>query len=239
MKALILFFGTFFLVAFTDNSHIEKSTYQGVAKDLKSQGFIYREIHKEIHDKNKHVITQTDFVDSKNYVFAKRTLDFSKSKIKPDYSLTDYRNGLMEKVTYNTSGITITFRENTNAKPIVKTIEVPEPAIVDGGFNYFVKQEWSSLMNGNASYFNFVSTERQTYYRFRILVDEEKTNRNSQQVVVRMEPSNTILRALVDPIFITYNTNTKQIINYKGISNIKDDNGDNYFAILTYPTVGP
>ncbi len=142
----------------------------------------------------------------------------------------------MESVVNRNGIYTISYRENNSTDVIIKTLEVPEPAVVDGGFNYFVKNEWDNLVKGSTAHFNFISTARQDYYRFQLSKIESS---NENEMLVKMEPSNYILRVLLDPIYITYNLSTKRIINYTGISNIKDIEGNNLFATLTYPTVGP
>ena len=239
MKTLYLLVVFFSLSAFTPPSNIETIVYDGIAKDMVSQQVIYRESHNEIYAQKNHVKSETRFFDGNNNLIAKRDLDFSKSKTKPQYSLYDYRTGWKESVVNKNGVYTIEYRENHNSKPIVKTLEVPEPAVVDGGFNYFVKTEWDNLMKGETLVFNFISTARQDYYRFQLTKTAEETVGNSNEVIIKMEPANYLLRTLLDPILITYNIETKRIINYIGISNIKDNQGENYFATLTYPTVGP
>lgn len=237
MKYAILFIVPILFSAFKSSTTSNDMIYEGVAKDMETQELIYREIHKEIYDEKEHIITQTNFVNAKNQLIAKRTLDFSKSKTQPHYTLNDYRMGLKEEVSNQNGNFTIVYQENSQAPLIRKEIKVPEPAIVDGGFNFFVKQKWALLLNGGTAHFNYVSTERQAYYRFQISISE--INENKGTVIIKMEPVNYFLRVLLDPILITYNRETRRIIDYKGISNIKNKDGDNHIAVLNYPTVGP
>ena len=166
-------------------------------------------------------------------------LDFSNSKISPYYTLTDYRNGAYESVRYTNGAYLIEYKENKDEKTVLKSITAPSPVVVDGGFNYFVKQEWEKLMRGEIVLFNYISTARQDYYRFQLTIKKNNPSLQNEQVIVIMEPTNYILRALLDPIYITYNKKTKRIIEYSGISNIKDRNGETQVATLTYPTIGP
>lgn len=242
MKLIIITSVLFVFYSFkpsSDTSINNSVVYQGVAIDMESQEIIYREVHNEIHNTQGHVVTQTNFFDANENLIAERNLDFSKSKTSPAYSLKDLRTGLKEEVTNKNGIFNITFKENKNSPTLNKLIEVPEPAIVDGGFNYFVKSEWENLMAGNTSHFNFISTARQDYYRFQLSKIESSNSGTQHEIIIKMEPANYILRALLDPIIITYNARTKRIINYTGISNIKDIEGGNHFASLSYPTVGP
>ena len=239
MNTIILFsfFSTFVENPISTND--KTLVFQGIAKDLVSREMLYREVHSEIYSEKGHYRTQTNFFGSNNRLIATRNLDFTNSKSRPEYTFHDYRTGSKESVTNKNGIFTITYQENRESPLILKSIEVPEPAVVDGGFNYFVKSEWNRLKEGKTVVFNFISTARQDYYRFQLSMQANKNNAQNNHVTIIMEPVSYILKALLDPVIITYDKNTQRIVNYRGISNIKDLTGNSYFATLTYPEMGP
>ncbi|WP_421920388.1 hypothetical protein [Marinifilum sp.] len=237
MKNLLLIILTLSLSSFTSNTN--ERTYEGVAKDKKSKQIIYKEVHEELFKEGKHIGTITWFVCKNNIEFAKRELDFSKSFQKPSYKLIDNRNGLIEEVTHKGGNhFDIRYRKNTNSKLKKKNIYVPEPAVVDGGFNYFIKNNWDRIISEEHINFNFLSAAFQNYFNFIIHRAKEKEKADNI-IVLKMESKRTLLKLIMNPIYIAYDANTKRICHYEGISNIRDANGSSYKAILQYPKLGP
>lgn len=220
-------------------SDLGKRTFEGIAKDKSSNEFIYKEIHDEIFSNGKHVQTITSFVCENDNEFAKRNLDFSKSFQQPTYLLVDSRTGLMESITPIGDNVyEIQYQKNHKSKLKSKRLKVPDPAIVDGGFNYFIKENWEKIVDNQKLYFNFLSPAFQDYFSFQIFkVDSNQENMNL--VKLRMESRQVFLRLLMKPIFVYYDTDTKQIVKYEGISNIRDLDGNSYKALLHYPEEGP
>lgn len=221
------------------SSGTEDRTYEGIAIDNKSLEFIYKEIHEELFEDGRHVGTITSFVCNNNNEFAKRVLDFSNSYQKPVYKLTDSRSGLIEEVIPKENNyFDIRYRKNTKSKLKEKSIFVPEPAIVDGGFNYFIKENWDKIISEEQLDFNFLSVAFQDYFSFRIYrIKEKETVANT--IVLKMESQNAFLRLLMNPIYIAYDVNSKRISKYEGISNIRNKKGSSYKALLQYPELGP
>jgi hypothetical protein len=237
MKNIALLLVAFLFYGFS--SGIEDKTYEGIAKDNKSLKFIYKEIHEELYEEGKHIRTITSFVCDKNNEFAKRELDFRNSFQKPTYRLIDNRSGLIEEVTHKGNNqFDIRYRKSTKSKLKEKSIFVPEPAIVDGGFNYFIKNNWDRILSEEQLNFNFLSVAFQDYFSFRIYrVKQKESSKNA--IVLKMESQSALLRMLMNPIYISYDSESKRILKYEGISNIRDLNGSSYKALLQYPELGP
>ncbi|NOU61184.1 hypothetical protein [Marinifilum caeruleilacunae] len=237
MKNILIVFAAFLFYGFSSGSN--DNTYEGIAIDNKSLEFIYKEIHKELFEEGKHIRTITSFVCDENNEFAKRELDFRNSFQKPTYRLTDNRSGLLEEVTYRGNNqFDIRYKKNKKSKLKEKSLFVPEPAIVDGGFNYFIKENWDQILSEQKLDFNFLSVAFQDYFSFRIYRVKEK-EQNDKMVVLKMESQSALLRVLMNPIYISYDSDTRRILKYEGISNIRNPKGSSYKALLQYPELGP
>lgn len=237
MKTIFKLLIVFSIYGFTVGT--EDRTYEGIAKDRKSNEFIYKEVHKEIFMSGEHVQTITSFLCNNNEEFARRELDFSTSFEKPFYLLKDSRSGLLEKVVHKGDNFfEISYQKNHDSKQKTKTLYVPEPAIVDGGFNYFIKNNWHKLEKNEKLTFNFLSVAFQDFFPFRIYkVDQKQDEENI--MLLKMECDKLLLRVLMAPIMIHYDTSSKRIFKYEGISNIRDESGSSYRALLQYPNLGP
>ncbi|MDE5418852.1 hypothetical protein L3049_12625 [Labilibaculum sp. DW002] len=237
MKKLLFIIILFSFYGF--RSGTENRVYEGIAMDKNSLEFIYKEVHQEIFREGKHLETQTSFVGENGSEFAHRELDFRNSFQKPNYLLMDERSGLLEEVIHlGANQFGIRYQKNYNSKLKEKSIYVPEPAVVDGGFNYYIKNNWNKLMAEEKLVFNFLSVAFQDYFTFRIYKVDEQTN-NPNIVVLRMECQKLFLRVLMNPIYVHYDLQSKRISKYEGISNIRDQEGHSYKALLNYPELGP
>jgi hypothetical protein len=217
-------------------------TYNGSAYDKKSSEFYYSEIYEEVMESNKHVATNITYKNSQGLIIGKKKLNFRASSAKPSFQMDDYRNGYMEGSEMTAEGmIKVFYRESKDAELISTVLNVPEPAVVDGGFNYFLKINWDKICSGQKVKFHFVAPEKQDYYSFRLAKEKEIIFLDRKAMVCKMEPENFILRQLVDPIMITYDIQTKRMLQYEGISNIRKSstNDERYVVKIVYPNFGP
>ena len=214
-------------------------SYLGSAFDAKTRKIIYTELHEELKEKGKHVGTITTYKDVYGLVIARRKLDFLKDNNTPTFKLEDLRSGYIEGAEVTNNSVKVYVREDYQSTMEERILHVPQPCVIDGGFNYFVKNNWDALLKGGILTFNFVVPARKDYYKFRVRKVSETTYIGKKAIVVHLEPDNFIIRALVDPIVITYDLSSKRILIYEGISNLASGTGKNYVAKLLYPTVGP
>ena len=237
MKIIIL--SLFIFISSLGFNTIPDNSYSGYAIDVKSNRILYKENHEEFFEKGKHISTTTIFKNSSDVIIASRTIDFLKGYTTPSFRLSDNRDGSIEGAELRNDSVVLYSKKNARSKLAYKTLKVPSPFVIDGGFNYFIKNNWDLLSKGNVISFNFVVPALLDYYKFRISKTGETVISLKKAMVIKLEPDNFILRSIVNPIIITYDLKTKRIITYEGISNISDEKGNNYIAKLIYPQTGP
>lgn len=213
--------------------------YSGTASDLTSGQFYYTEEHEEWQNSGEVVETFITFKDNTDQTIVKKKIDYSKNGSRPDFLLEDLRDGYLEGAESKGEYTELKYRKNSSRKLETKLIRIPEPAVVDGGFNHFVKSKWSELMEGKRIVFHFAVPSAMDYFTFRVSKVEEKNFSGKNAVIFKMEPDQLILRSLVQPIILTYNISTKRLMQYEGISNINDLKGKSYKVKIRYPQVGP
>lgn len=216
---------------------VNSDKYSGYAYDLQTNELIYTEVHTENYVNGNHVQTTTDFFGTDNHEkIATRTLDFSRSKISPDFETKDLRTGYLEGAEQlNPNRFRLYTKAKAGARVQEKTLHIPSPVVVDGGFNQFIKQNWNAIIKGEEVVFHFAVPSRLDYYTFRAI----KTQGSADEVTIQIAPDSRIISWLVDPIVIDYSRDTKRITEYLGRSNISDGHGENYIAKLIYPKKGP
>ena len=217
------------------SSAIETDSYTGYAYKDGVKKPVYTEKFTDKTIDGKPSETTTKYYDASNKLIAQRTLNFSKSKFAPDFKTEDFRTGYQEGAEMKGKKFRLFFKESKDDKLKEKTISIPSPAVVDGGFNQYIKANWSELEKGKALVFNFAVASRLDYYKMRTV----RISSTDKTMKVKIEPERKILRMLASPIVVNYDKSTKRILSYEGISNIGDKNGDNFTIKLVYPEKGP
>ena len=152
----------------------DSTNYAGIASELSNKNNVYytEEYSEKLVD-GKHVQTNIVYKDKAGKQFASKTLNFFDDKTKPNFSMEDKRTGYQEGAEVIGNTIKVFYKESSDKPLNSKTLTVPGTAIIDGGFNYYVKEKWNEIVKGTDIHFNFVVPERLDYYAFRMVKDKE------------------------------------------------------------------
>lgn len=213
--------------------------YSGTASDLQSGAFYYTEEHEEWQSGSLITETKIRFKDDHDKIIVSKHIDYSKNSFKPDFLQEDNRDGYMEGATSSGEWTTLKFRKNSHRETETKTIKIPEPAVIDGGFTHFIKAHWNELISGQRITFYFAVPSQLDYYTFRVFKTDEQTKAGKKVIILKMEPDQFILRKLLPPIRLHYNSESKRLMQFEGISTINDSKGKSYRVRIVYPVTGP
>ncbi|MBF0289484.1 MAG: hypothetical protein HQM14_16855 [SAR324 cluster bacterium] len=218
------------MMAFSNNAmSLELSThYLGRAYDLESNQLAYTEEYKE-YSRNGMVEEATvTYFSPLGKVIAEKKITFRDTITVPDFMMLDQRNGYIEGVSQEETGFKITFQNDKESPKISKTVQPSFPVVVDAGFHYFILENWEALTAGKRLTFNFVVPSIQDFLLFEIKKVENASQGVSEQVQFQTGVSNFLLKAFVDPILLTYDAKTLQLLKYEGISNVNNDDGKSH-----------
>lgn len=215
-------------------------TYNGVASDLESDEIYFTEHHEEyLSDTQSTELTEIEYRNPAGKMIVKKRIDYSRNHFCPDFMQEDVRDGYIEGANVTGEEIELIYRKNKKKNIQRKKIKIPSPAVIDGGFNYFLKSHWNELMKGEQIRLNFAVPSQLTYYSFRVFKIREETVNQKKIIVFKMEPDALLLRMLVAPILLTYNLETRRLMQYQGITTINDASGKSFKAKIIYPITGP
>ena len=209
--------------------------YTSEAKNLKNNKIIYKEYHEEKYSGGKIEVSITKYKDLNNSVISERVMNFGDDLTKPDFKLEDFTSGYIEGADVIAKNkVKVYTRKDSNSKMEEEILNVEEPYVIDGGLTYFFRKHWDDLINGKTKEFNFIAPSKLDYYKFRVTNNSFVTIGNRKGMQLKLEPNSFILRAFVDPIIIIYALDNKDILYYKGISNVNDKNGKSYSVEINY-----
>ncbi|MBU45259.1 MAG: hypothetical protein CMN76_18755 [Spirochaetaceae bacterium] len=211
--------------------------YRSNAYDIQSGKYMYTENHAEHWQNGKHAYSIVTYTDPQGQVMAVKKIVFTGSKVAPNYDLSDKRSGLEEGARVNGNSVSVYYKPSASESKKSKALNVPSPIVVDGGFDYFVRQNMQSLMAGKTLTGNFTVSHRLDYFPCRIYKVRDLKFLERDAVMFVMEPTNIVIRQLADPIYIIYDKKTGRLLRFTGVSNLEKPDGSNYrvHIVFRYP----
>jgi hypothetical protein len=213
---------------------IDSYQYSGNAVDLKTKEKLYTDNHVENIQSGKHLSSLIEYRDPSGKVFAKKNINFSKNPHLPDFKLEDFRDGYIEGSEIKGNNIRVYYRKNKDSKLEEKTFPIPPNPVVDGGFDYFIKDNWEKLESGQKLSFQMFAPSKLDYFKFKVGKVKLAKFRGRDAMYLKMELDKFLINAFLPSISIVYDLESKRIVHYEGISNINDPDGKSLFVRITY-----
>ncbi len=222
--------------AITDNGVVR---YRGNAYDLDTGKFIYSENHAEHWSNGKHIYSVVTYRDASGKAIARKRITFTENPVQPTFEMKDLRDGYVEGAKRLSSDRYRFYKKSSESAQLQEgVVQASRPAVIDGGFDYYIRRNFDSLAAGKAHTVNFAVPARLAYYSFRVSKVKDLTIGDRSAVMFQFAPQNFILRQLVKPLYVSYDRETKRLLVYSGYTNIDDGSGSsNYEAriVFDYP----
>jgi len=231
----------------------------GNAYSVEDNRLLYTEKHKiTLTPSGQYLFALVKYSDDKGNIFAEKLVNFKEDLTAPSFEIYDKRMGKRTTVQTDVSGNvngsnnnsknmehknrhnkTIVIQKETKnvAKPTTKVVKDNrgENIVIDAGFDQFVTLNWADLLAGETIHFAFLAVDRGRLIEFTI----DKTATTATTVVFSINPNNFFINMLVKPIYLTYETKSKRLLEFKGLTNIETvgaegASGENYTARIEY-----
>ncbi|MCB1199028.1 MAG: hypothetical protein KDK41_00175 [Leptospiraceae bacterium] len=213
----------------------ERKFVQGVAVDAKTNKIAYYENHNEVYKDGSHIYSNVFYKSATGDLISKKYISFTKSRIAPDYIKNNVVTGGFESSTNLGNGKFLFKNQDSKEDSLEqKVVQISGTTVVDGGFDFFVRDNWQELMSGKKMIVNFAIPARLDYYSFRIYKSATSTHRGRPCAVITVDINSAVLRLVADGLTIKYDLETKRLLNYKGVSNIASNSGKNYVADISF-----
>ncbi len=141
-------------------------------------------------------------------LIASKELDYEPSKKAPVLTFRDYRSDREE----------IIDRAETDA-------------VVDAGFDNFVRLQWQDLAEGEEVKFPFRMVGRDDPIKMRASREQACEN---DKLCLQIRLDSWLLGNLIDPIELTYDRDSQRLLRFEGISNLKNDRGRSQKVEIEY-----
>ncbi len=232
MKPVITI-GLLLVMAFSAKAEPAQSRV-GYAYDKKGEKLLYTEHHHEVRGEGLVRTSRVLYKKEDGAVFAEKTLDFSIDYFLPEFSLVNSHTGHNETTRYVDDNYQVSFIKSSNSREKEKPLSYSSGAISDAGFDNFVTSHWDELASGKEFTRDFLIPGLLRFFKFRIYQDSVVEEDGSRYRVLHIEPANFFLRKLAGTSKLYYEHDWPELKKFRGISNMRDENGDNYRVTILY-----
>lgn len=187
--------------------------YTGSAYARGSDTLIYREVH--IEDASRHAIV---FQCPDGKAFARKRLSTGGVPTQPDFDFKDARNGYEEGVRGEGKD-RVAYVRKVNGQRSEQPLSVDPGAVIDAGFDTYVRTNWARVTGGGASV-PFLMTGRGKFFPVKI------TAAGAQGPDRRIDLKLDAWYGFAAPtISVTYTEATRLLRRYEGPGTVRDEHG--------------
>lgn len=208
--------------------------FVGEARANGNGELVYTEHHRREWRGDEPVRMLTTYKLPDDSVLAEREVRYLERGV-VEFALNDKRIGYMEGAERDNGRLRLFSRENESASKREDTIRLRDELVVDAGFDRMVALNWESLMAGESVSARFAVPSRRSDYRCEISKQREWELDGEPVVTFRMRFRGLLLSLFADPVDVTYHRESKALVRYEGISNLRDESGDNYQVVIDLP----
>jgi hypothetical protein len=207
----------------------------GRAYDERTGELLYTEHHLEVFEGDRLLRCTVTYREPDGERFGSKAIDFTIGAIQPDFHLENYRTGHIERVATDGSGRSLEFRRDRGKKSVEVALDAPADAIFDAGFDRFIERNWDRLLAGEDFNRDFLLPGRLRFVNFQIGAAEHP---DPDKVAFTLKLSSLLLGLFVDPIQVTYDVQSRALLEYRGVSNLRDASGRNMKVRIEFTDLG-
>lgn len=216
-----------------------KRCFNGYAYTLQGDQYRYTE-HHEQQRSNGH-ITRWDvaYIGANGKQIAAKHLQFGTSSTVPTYTLEIAADGYREGIRRDGDHWLMFRQNNADASEQTKAFTIEAPMAADSGFDMLVRENFDKLSAGNTVAFKFVAAGRQAVIKLRASKTGSTEFEGKKAVVFDAELDMFLVNFFVDSLKLTYDPDSKRLLEYRGIGNMHDDAGEVYPVRVAYASEMP
>ena len=214
--------------------HAQTNEFVGYGYDLKTDEFRYTEHHTQTLKDGKVVDWQVEYRAPDGALIASKWLKPSGNPAVPEYELSVKTNGYVEGIRrIDDTTIELKRQKPGEESAETKTISHDATACADSGFDAYLRQNWDRALSGKKLKFDFIAAGRLADYGFKAKRIDDTTFEGKP--AVRFEVSlASFLGVFVDSLELTYDPDSKKLLEYRGIGNMPGEDDKVYPVRVSY-----
>ena len=231
-RLFVAFIFCLFNLSYSSNAFSKTIRYFGEAR--KNDQIVYSESHEVTYDKkNKLLKSKTLYKAPDGTTLSELESDFKESHSLPAHTLKDFTSKRTSGIRYeNNEGIMFhqNPEENEKTKPTPLQSE-DELFVAAEGLHYYILENFDLVMSEQKIPIRFILPSVFDYFRFNLQVEKE-TPDGITELSVKIK--SFWLKLFAPKMILRYNKAQKKLLYYKGLSNIRDKNGNRQVVEINY-----
>ena len=238
--------GTFLILAGTTSGVFAQADaasgprcFNGYAYTLQGGEYRYTEHHEQQRSNGKITSWDVDYVGADGESIAHKHLEFGASDTVPTYTLEIPAEGYREGIRRDGDNWVMFQRDSADAPEKTKSFSINPPMAADSGFDMLVRENFDPLVAGETVPFNFAAAGRQAVVKLRAEQTGTTQFEGKEALVFDAELDMFLVNFFVDSLQLTYDPESRRLLEYRGIGNMHDDAGKVYPVRVTYASEMP
>ena len=194
--------------------------FTGRATHAETGRWLYSEEHRQVLREGRWWGGSIRYVSPSGELLAEKTLDFSQDRFIPLARTVFGTTGVEERIT-RIDAQSVTMETLRDGKTKTRQVDRAPVMAADSGFHAFIQSRLDELVAGKTLQLAFGVISQHATFKFRIRRTALRTVGAQQQVAMVAEPD-SLLRMLVDPLDLVYDAQTRDLLEYRGLSNLDD-----------------
>lgn len=207
--------------------------YEGLAYARGGGSLLYSETHwlREQGAAKEHLVL---YRCPDGAAFARKRLREQPSEQAPDFEFEDARYGYREGVRTSAAGREVFVQARAGVRPEVRPLPEAAGAVIDAGFDAFVRSHWAGLSSGGGVTVPFLIPSRFEFWRFRIA--DARDGQVDGRPVRRLRMSLSAWYGFALPkIELAYEPDGGRLVEFQGLGTIRDREGRPLDVRILFP----
>jgi hypothetical protein len=212
--------------------------FYGYAYDLRSGAYRYTEVHEQTLRDESWLGGTIRYHLPDGELFARKSLDFSRDPYVPEYHFENLIQGYREGIRFR-DGRWFMYHQERNEPERIRPFDKSGPMAADSGFHGYIRTHLAKVANGDTLRFRFVAAGRLDTFAFKVEPDGEA--RFEGRPVLKLRAGlDSLLSLLAEPLELAYDPRSRQLLEYRGLSNIQNPaTGEPYDIRIAYYSTPP
>ena len=231
-----------FAASSTPAAEPTRHCFNGYAYNEDGSTLLYTEHHEQHLERGQPIqwevsyrAVNADVMGAKpGEIIARKQFDFSNNPTVPVYTLELLGKGYKEGIRHDEKGWRMFKRASKNAETETESFNYKPPMAADSGFDPFVKNNFKALLAGDTVKFDFAAAGSLTTVGLRAFKVAD-TQFNGEPAVKFKAELSSLFRFVIDvAIEMTYHPESKKLLQYQGVSNMHNAEGNTFPVIIKY-----
>lgn len=202
----------------------------GEAFDLAQGDLLYRELHYYSPDKLDHHV---EYVDADGNDIAVKDVNYRRSFLAPEFRQKNFRYSEFMAVEWLDEKLLIRYGNGPSDKAEKKVLFPDFPLVIDAGFDYFIRENWNSLLEGERIEFRYAAPSRLSLVDL-VVESTPCDNSDNDMACFQISSPNWLIRLFLKSIELTYSVADQRLSRFSGLASMTDQYGDGLEVNIVY-----